>query len=150
MGALECWMRERDAALRARVEEREFDAMAKGLEQAASSVQDRGLSVRSVVLCDRHGTVPEAAVEWQLMADGRLALRRAPPLPTAPGRIEFAAAAIVLPCDRLSQLEPYARAVLLDLLSSVWIDRPVARDRLVLQGIAGDVADREALVSWLR
>ncbi|MEQ1634730.1 MAG: hypothetical protein ABL997_20290 [Planctomycetota bacterium] len=150
MGALEWWMRQRDAADRTRVEELEADAMAKGIEQVASAVQDRGLSVRSIVLCDHHGAVPEAVVEWQLMADGRLVLRRPPPLPTSPGRIELAAAAIVLPCERLPHLQPFARAVLLDLLSSVWIDRPIAIDRLQLQGITGDPADREALVSWLR
>ena len=150
IGGLEVWFRQHEAEARTRSELREAAAADLGLENVASPVRDRGFAVHSIVLCDRPGTVPEAAVEWRLLSDGSLVQRRSPPLPTVPGRMELQAAAVVLPALELGALDPELRVVLLDLLSSIWIDRPVAVDRLILQGIVGDAADRAALVSWLR
>lgn len=108
------------------------------------------IDVGAVVLCAEPFAVPEALVEWQLLADGRLVQRRAAPLPSVPGRTAVPAAAVALPVDRLAALRPEARAALLDLLSSLWRERPVEASRLVLQGVEGEIADRRALLSWLR
>jgi len=108
------------------------------------------VTAHAVVLCDRPGSVPEAAGEWQILADGRWVVRRAPPLPTAPGSNQVQAFAVALPVRDLPNLDAGARAALLDFLSVAWNERPVAPERLLLQGIAGTDADRAALLSWLR
>lgn len=108
------------------------------------------VTAHAVVLCDRPGSVPEAAGEWQILADGRLLLRRSPPLPTSPGSTEVQVFAVALPVRELASLDARARAALLDFLSVAWSERPVAAERLLLQGIAGTDADRAALLSWLR
>lgn len=108
------------------------------------------VTARAVVLCDRPGSVPEAAGEWQILADGQSVVRRAPPLPIAPGSTEVPAFAVALPVRDLACLDARARASLLDLLSAAWSDRPVAPERLILQGVEGTAADRAALIAWLR
>ncbi len=108
------------------------------------------VTARAVVLCDRPGSVPEAEGEWQLFGDGQWVVRRPPPLPTDPGVTEVPAFALALPVRELRSLDARARASLLDFLSIAWSDRPVAPERLLLQGIEGTLADRAALLSWLR
>ena len=108
------------------------------------------VKARAVVLCDRPGSVPEAAGEWQILGDGQWVVRRPPPLPSAPGASEVPAFAVVLPVHSLASLDARTRATLLDFLSVAWGERPVAQERLLLQGIEGEDADRAALLSWLR
>lgn len=130
----------RDAAERAAAE-------ALGRAQPASA---SGITAHTVVLCAQVGAVPEAAGEWQLLSDGSVLVRRPPPLPTQPTAVEVPAFAVVLPTPGLAELDPVARAALLDFLSEAWRDRPVGRDRLLLQGVGGDDADKAALLGWLR
>lgn len=144
------WLRDREAEARAREDESRRAVASMGPDVAALLPADRMLDVGAVVLCDAPGAVPEAAAEWRLLADGRVVARRAAPLPSAPGRTPVTAVSVVLPVLSLAALTPEARASLIDLLSSLWRDRPVAADRLLLQGIEGDRGDREALLAWLR
>lgn len=130
----------RDAAERAAAE-------ALGRAQPVSVL---GVTARTVVLCDRVGAVPEAAGEWQLLSQGSVLVRRPPPLPSQPTSVEVPAFAVVLPTAGLADLDPVARAALLDFLSEAWRDRPVGPDRLRLQGVGGDDADKAALLRWLR
>jgi hypothetical protein len=129
------------------------DAADRAAQQALGSARPlstAGVTARTVVLCDRAGVVPEAAGEWQVLADGAILVRRPPPLPSQPGAVELPAFAVVLPTAGLRELDPVARAALLDFLSEAWRDRPVATDRLRLQGVGGDEADKSALLGWLR
>lgn len=116
----------------------------------ARPLQAATVTARTVVLCDRPGVVPEAAAEWQILSDGEWVVRRPPPLPTAPVATEVPAFAVALPVRDLSDLDARARASLIDFLSVAWNDRPVAPERLLLQGIGGDQGDRQALLGWLR
>lgn len=148
--AWELWLRDRDAVARERTEEVGREIADLGADVAVRILGDRMLDVGAVVLCAAPFAVPEAAVEWQLLGDGRVVQRRSAPLPAVPGRVPVAAAAVSLPVDRLSALRPEARAALLDLLSTLWRDRPVEPARLVLQDIVGDAGDCAALLAWLR
>lgn len=129
------------------------DAADRAAQEALGSARplsSAGVTARTVVLCDRAGAVPEASGEWQMLADGAILVRRPPPLPSQPGAVELPAFAVVLPTAGLRELDPVARAALLDFLSEAWRDRPVATDRLRLQGVGGDEADKSALLGWLR
>lgn len=142
-----------------RQDERRSSEAAASESEARRAMADLGtvrplvpasVRARAVVLCDRPGSVPEAAAEWQILGDGQCVVRRPLPPPSAPGRIEVPAFAVALPVQSLASLDARTRATLLDFLSVAWSERPVPGERLMLQGIEGEAADRAALLSWLR
>ncbi|MEC7583974.1 MAG: hypothetical protein VYE77_06625 [Planctomycetota bacterium] len=117
-----------------------------------TAAQDLDLlvSVDRVILC-RHDNVPAtAAPVLALLGDGRLAVWRSPPLPETPGRPRARLAALALPVAALADLTPGQRAVVLDGLGQMWVERPVDPSRLILRGVAGSRADVARLVGWLR
>lgn len=112
--------------------------------------QDPGCTAWLALLCADATAAPEAEALWQILADGRVLVRRPPPLPRGPGRPALAAAAIVLPGRALLELAPEARAALLDLLSKLLSERPVASSRVRLLGVFGSDRDLAGLLDWLR
>jgi hypothetical protein len=146
IAALEWSLRARDAraALRA-------NAAARGSgAPAAEPIAQAGFTVAALSLATPGHEPADAQIVWQLLPGGRVVVRRAAPPPTAPGLRRLAEATVVLPSKHLAALDPEQRAGLLDLLSSVFAERPVAAERLRLRGVEAEAGDVAALLRWLR
>lgn len=95
---------------------------------------------------------PDVAPVVQVLPDGSLALRRAPPLAVAPsdrGHGRAGAVAVLLPAGRLAALDPAQRGALLELVGA-WLDeRPVPTTRLRLVDVSADPAELARLLAWV-
>jgi len=149
IAALEWSLRARDAraALRANAEARTAHGSAA---PAAEPIAPAGFAVEALSLATAGREPAAAQIVWQLLPGGRVVVRRAAPPPTTPGLRRFGEAAVVLPSPRLAALDPVQRAGLLDLLSAVLPERPVAAERLRLLGVEAEAGDVAALLRWLR
>lgn len=95
---------------------------------------------------------PDVAPVVQVLPDGSLALRRAPPLATNPsdrGLGGAGAVAVLLPASRLAALDAAQRGALLELVGA-WLDeRPVPPARLRLVDVSADPAELARLLVWV-
>lgn len=111
----------------------------------------------TIAVARRLGSLPpDVAPVIEILPAGELALRRPPPLASAPGELppvsrDGYGAGIVLPfgAEGIADLTPAQRGAFLALLQG-WIpERPVQPDRLVGVDLALAPRDVAALLAWL-
>jgi hypothetical protein len=86
----------------------------------------------------------------QLLREGTFVIRQPAAPATGPGKPVVPLLAILVPVGALIELSAAQRAALLDQLAVLLPDRPVPTARLRLAGVAGETADIETLLGWLR
>lgn len=127
------------------------------LPRPAEPVRPDQLALRPVggliLLSSRLAAVePDLAPVVQVLAEGGLALRRATPRANGPGANPEAAtrgAAVVLPVPSLLQLDPRARAALVEVIGQLVVERPVPATRFRTVDFALPVAQLERLLHWV-
>jgi hypothetical protein len=146
---LEWWQRAAEAEAAAKAAQ--VRSAIAAAAAARPQVLDLSLQAESVVLC----RVPEDVTEGakpvlQLLRDGTLVIRQPAAPAAAPGKPVVPLLAIMLPVGSLIELSAVQRAALLDQLAVLLPERPVPTARLRLAGVAGEAADIETLLAWLR
>ena len=102
-----------------------------------------------VLLVSRVDAVPATvAPVLQVLADGTLAVRRAPPLGKGPLAVA-GDVAIVVPRSPLAAWSPAARGALAELLAALVVARPVPRERVRLVDVPFGESELRALLAWL-
>ena len=146
---LEWWQRQAEAEAAAKA------AQVRSAIAAAASARpeilDLSLRAEAVVLCRTPEDVPaDARPVLQLLREGTLVIRQPAAPGAGPGKSVVPLLAILVPVGALIELSAAQRAALLDQLAVLLPDRPVSTARLRLAGVAGEAADIETLLSWLR
>ena len=93
---------------------------------------------------------PGCAPVLAILAGGRIEVREAPPLATAPGPLRWAAVGVLLPRSRVAALSAAERSSLLAVWSRLGGGRVVRPDQVEVHGCQLAAEELEFLLRWLR